>query len=40
MAAEPPLGARPYLSAGSAGDLVAGPHTNRIFDRAIATAVS
>ena len=33
-AAELPLGAELYVSAGSAGDLVAGNPANRVFDRA------
>ncbi len=35
-AAELPLGAELYVSAGSAGDLVAGNPANRVFDRAFA----
>jgi hypothetical protein len=33
-AAELPLGAELYVSAGSTGDLVAGTRTDRVFDRA------
>ncbi len=39
-AAEPQLGAERYVSAGSAGDLVAGVLTNRVFNEAFATAFS
>ncbi len=37
-AAALPLGAERYVSAGSAGDLVAGVLTNRVFDRASLTS--
>jgi hypothetical protein len=36
-AAELPLGAELYVSAGSTGDLVAGTPTDRVFDRANST---
>jgi hypothetical protein len=37
-AAELPLGAELYVSAGSTGDLVAGTRIDRVFDRALSTA--